>query len=143
MPRTDPVSGCQVMTLGEFWKEEADQEGQGRSAGELMAEFYLDQEKEIRMEEEKLKQPAEALKFLLSVWELASEEEPAEHCPVTVKEVSIVEIRSRGRTSSTKLVAQAEGMDGKLREYVAWSSYDAGSYLDPPDGDAGLEIKEL
>lgn len=40
MPRTDPITGCQVMTMGEFWQSEAEHEGKGREPFELMADFF-------------------------------------------------------------------------------------------------------
>jgi hypothetical protein len=40
MPKIDPITGCSVMTMPEFWNGEAASEGQGRTGGEVAADFY-------------------------------------------------------------------------------------------------------
>lgn len=40
--RIDPITGCRVLTTMGFFAMEADQEGKGRTAGELMSDFFQD-----------------------------------------------------------------------------------------------------
>lgn len=40
MPRKDPITGCMVMTMPEFFDSEAQREGEGRSGADLMVEMF-------------------------------------------------------------------------------------------------------
>lgn len=40
MPRKDPITGCMVMTMPEFFDREAEHEGRGRSGADLMGEMF-------------------------------------------------------------------------------------------------------
>ena len=44
MPKIDPITGCTVMTIPEFWAAEAQSEGQGRSGADLAQDFAMEME---------------------------------------------------------------------------------------------------
>lgn len=60
MPKIDPITGCTVMTMGEFWASEAEREGVGRCGADLAQEFYEDMAAEEQAEEDRLKDPERA-----------------------------------------------------------------------------------
>jgi hypothetical protein len=128
-----------VQTLGEFWQNEAEREGQGRSGGELAGEFWDEIEEDSRACERKMLEDKEGLLRALQGWDEGCEEEDR------IRFYSVVSIldahmEQRVRSGSTMILAQVvcgvlkkDWSDGKpwVRLDV-WS--EAGSYYDPPDG---------
>jgi hypothetical protein len=147
MPRIDPITGCSVMTNQEFWEAEAQREG--REAHELQQDFFDEMDKEITEQENVLRNPAEALKFLDSLvknWNDGIDEVDRDiFVPgglVMVESIEEVKICQSFRSSSAHMVARVLFSDGIVRKVRATSSYYDGSFYEPPDYDLNLEVLE-
>jgi len=142
MPKIDPETGCEVMTEAEFWKGEADNEGEGRSGGDLRDDFYDEMEKDRKQSEDRYREPKEALDALQravkSFNEGLDEDEAKLPLPVEVLEVLEVRLGQGLRESSLLLRARATYLDGQIDiiEFESWST--AGSRSEPPDHDESV-----
>jgi len=154
MPRTDPITGCQVMTNAEFWQSEADLEGKGRTAGEVMSDFMEDVANENEREAERNRDPELALNHLreaadedLAAWlewrETDTSNEPAPPIPERVIEVIESEYNSGFKTTTMKLSAIVMCDDGQKRKATLnYSSY-SGDFYEPPSDDWELTWEEI
>jgi hypothetical protein len=149
MPRIDPITGCSVMTTGEFWNAEAQQEGQGRSGGDLVADFYAELEADTQRREQEFRDNPEALLTMVNeaakLWVDGVDPEDLDGVcfPGNFKrvvEVLDVTIQDGMRNSSTSVTAKYEMGDGSLRMimYSEWSS--GGSFFEPPDFESEFKI---
>lgn len=138
MPKIDPVTGCKVMTTGEFWASEAQKEGQGRTGGDLQGEFLDEMEADRNAEENRLRKPEVALEEMQRAVKDCNEADPEADqlpMPVAVLEVKEVVYSQRMRTGSTRLVLRCSVADGKIGTFTleAWSS--SGSMMEPPESE--------
>jgi len=149
MPRIDPITGCSVMTTGEFWNAEAHQEGQGRSGGDLMVDFYEEMEADTRTREQEFRDNPEALLALVNeaakLWIDGVDPEDLDGVcfPGNFKRVIEVmdsTIQDGMRNSSTSVTAKYEMNDGTNHTimYSEWSS--SGSFYEPPDFESEFKI---
>jgi hypothetical protein len=133
MPRKDPHTGVMVMTTGEFWADMAKRNG--TTPAEEMHSFYDDMEKDRLEYENRLRQPASALNFLLDSVKGWQDEDNPMLKPVAVLHVLSVEYHHSLKSSSTGMAAHCTKEDGSEGVLVAKVSDYAGSYIDPPDAD--------
>ena len=139
MPKKDPDTGCMVQTIGEFWQNEAEREGQGRSGGDLAGEFYDEIEADSRACEQEMLKDTDGLLRALQSWDEACEEEDRIRF-ISVVSILDAQMEQRVRSGSTMILAQVvcgvlkkDWPDGKPWVRLdSWS--EAGSYYDPPDG---------
>lgn len=147
MPRRDSVTGCQVMTFGEFWAAEAKREGQGRCGAELMAETMDDMQASFEAEARRMKEdPAEILKSLRSwyipeddSWSWPEGEEP-EWVPEGLEEVEEVECDGGFTESGWMAVVKARCSDGVTRRLRVTYTRHNGSFYEPPSDDLNVEV---
>jgi len=147
MPRKDPITGCQVMTLGEFWSDEAKREGQGRNGYELMAESMDDMQTSFAEQARSMRDdPAEILQTLRSYyvpeddsWSWDPGDEP-EWVPESLVEVEEVECDGGFSESGWTAVVKALCSDGVTRRLkVTYARYN-GSFYEPPSDDLNVEV---
>jgi hypothetical protein len=149
MPRKDPITGCTVMTLGDFWSSEAKHEGKGRSAGELAEEFHDEMEADRKACEDRYRDPEYALKVLKSAVERWNSYEPdATPLPVPVEVIEVIEVElGQGfRESILHLRARARyaGDETLVEDIIELNdSHTSGSFYEPPDGDMNVEWENL
>jgi len=142
MPKIDPVTGCLVQTEAEFWQDQANEEGQGRSGGDLRADFYDDMERDRKEAEDRYREPKEALDALQRAVKRFNEglDEDQSKLPIPVEVLEVLEVRlGQGmRESSLFLRARATYLDGQIDiiEHESWS--DSGTRMDPPDHDENV-----
>lgn len=139
MPKIDPVTGCTVMTMSEFWRSEAQAEGSGRDGADLADDFYADMGAEAERETERMRDPVEALRALKAY---DDQEEPEHRLGggiVSVRRVLHADFTQSARSSEGGIVAEVECSDGSAR-FVRWgfSSWD-GSRMEPPEYDESLD----
>lgn len=146
MPKIDPMTGCEVLTLGEFLSEEAAHEGKGRSGGELLAEMFAEIDNDSRQEEENLRDPVKLLPRLLeAVIEerdaLQGEDVELPPIPCKVTRVLSASVRLGMAKSEEHVSCEAEVEDGSVWffaiDHVSW----AGSRMEPPDADTLLTYR--
>lgn len=138
MPKIDPVTGCPVMTMAEFWNSEAENEGKGRSGSELQEDFYTDLANEQHQEEDRLRKPEIAQEHILRAWKetveyLGEEETSQVSAPVAVLEVLETRVGYNFRESTQMIRARCRCENGSERIFKLDAYHDAGTRLDPPD----------
>jgi len=132
------------MTQAEFWVSEAENEGKGRSGGEVMEDFYDDLAKESKKEEERLYDTDNAFEYLKEVSDMLIDYDPAvveeDNFPVPVEAVKVLNVDFSGQVMSqkTSLRVLAKATDGELYIYDLWFAYYSGTYLDPPEEDGDI-----
>lgn len=133
MPKIDPITGCKVQTIGEYFSSEAEREGKGRGGGELMSEMFDEIEADNQAEAARQAQPEVALALLRK--QAAGFELPM---PVEILEVLESEHRWTfgGSTESLKARVRVEG--GATGTLSWWASSTPATMLDPPDYDCDL-----
>jgi len=123
------------MTLGEFWQNEAEREGQGRSGGDVATDFWEEIDEDSRRCELELLADKAGLLSRLLAWDDFDGMEESDR----IRFLDVVEIydavvrqgmRESGSTVWAKVATETRGEI--FISYCEWS--DAGSYLDPPDG---------
>ena len=136
MPKMDPISGCSVMTVGEFWASEAKKEG--KEVAEVMGDFYED----MAAEEESYRQ--EILSDLPGALEKLKEYYNPEYddsgwVPVEVLAITDADTCFGYRKSSSSFTARVRFED-KIRT-VCYSEVDySGSFYEPPDFEANCKV---
>lgn len=139
MPRIDSSTGCEVMTMAEFWQHEAQTEGQGRAAADVADDFYADLRREEERETRRLLDPIEALSTLKAY---DDQEEPKSRIGggiAATRRVLRASFHLSANSSKASLVAEVECVDGSVR-FVRWiASSWGGGHLDPPESDEGME----
>lgn len=148
MPRKDSFTGCQVMTLPEFFASEAKAEGLGRTGSEVMAETFDEIGREEEAHAARISQPDEARDILNAAMKECRDADPAmvsdpDNFPFEVTRVTSVQkphASFGGRTTKEGFVATCECNDNQTRtlRYESWQS--GGSGYDPPDGETTVEI---
>jgi len=144
MPKTDPVTGCQVMTQAEFWVGEADREGKGRCAGELIEDFWDEWQAEEEKEVDRLKDPEHAFDILKSTINDWIEYDPdfveEAAIPIPTEVVRVLNAEFGATISSNKTVVKviAKAEDGELYVYDVWFAYWSGTMMDPPEEDSDI-----
>jgi hypothetical protein len=147
MPRTDPITGCQVLTTGEFFAAEAKREGKGRQGYELMAEMMDDMQAEFARASVELKDdPETILKELRAYyvpeddsWDWPEGEEP-EWVPESIVEVEEAEVDGSFKGSSWMAVVKALCSDGEVRRLKVVYSQFYGDFYEPPSDDINVEV---
>ncbi len=156
MHRKDPMTGCKVLTTLGFFHLEAEKEGKGRSAGDLMGEFFEDFDNEVRKEEARYWEPKYAMDILqelikeeneytkkdfgyymrlLKEGKISKGEVPTA-VPTKFKVLRVLEVQHgcSFNSSSTKLIALVKYKGKELLVYAStWRS--SGSRWEPPDGE--------
>jgi hypothetical protein len=138
MPKIDPVTGCTVMTLGECLNGMAEQEGKGRTGGDILSDIYMDMAQADRNLENEIKNDKEGLLNKIQEWVKYDEYEDVDY-PVEVLEITDVQHSSNFSGSSTSVTARVRVKNGTERECAYHESYWGGTRLDPPEEDAELE----
>lgn len=149
MPRIDPITGCPVMTTGEFWNEEAQREGQGRSGGDLMGDFYDELAQDEARREQEMRNNPEALLAMVNeaakAWCDGVDPEDLDGVCfpgnfVRVVDVLEAKVSDGMRQSSTSVTAKYEMGDGRTRtiQYSEW--YSGGSFYEPPESESEFKI---
>ena len=136
MSKIDPITGCSVMTIGEFWASEAKKEG--KEVAEVMCDFYDD----MAAEEEVYRQ--EILSDLSGALDKLKEYYNPEYddsglVPVEVLEISDADTCFGYRKSTSSFTAKVRFAD-KIRT-VCYSEADySGSFYEPPDFEANCKV---
>ena len=140
MPKIDKRTGCSVMTTSEFWSSEAEQEGKGRNGSDLMLEFLDDMDNEIRNEENKLRNPNEALTMLQGVVKEWNDYGDVDYVPNPEQVLEVLEVRINTNFKCDKTYLKARVCSGNQVGIltVSQSSY-AGSWSEPPDYELNVE----
>lgn len=136
MPRKDPITGCMVMTIGEFWQAEG--ERKGTSAAEEAESFFTEMADEEAKENARLREPFVAVDILRSAieqWNKDAEPEDAVTQVYLVREVLDAESSWSFRTTKTHIRARALDSEGREGVINYWESSYSGSFYEPPDGD--------
>ena len=151
MPKTDPVTGCSVLTLGEFWQREAEHEGKGRDPWELENEFFDQLELDNQKIRKELLDRDRALDTIKRMLTENTDDERDIRMSYGFTASDIVECidvldsdaNQSFRDFSNEFVARVSLRDGSARDvkYSAWHSY--GSRLDPPDFDESLTVVRI
>ena len=135
MPRKDPMTGCKVMTNGEFWASEG--ERAGTSADVEMAKFWKELENEQEAQRKLYEHPPYALEFINRVirgWQ--DEDNPESWIPESV--VWVAEAAYFGTLGGEFARILAEVRRGnELRWILVWDSQTFPSYWEPGDADGG------
>lgn len=145
MPKKDSITGCMVMTTGEFFQSEAEHEGKGRSGGELMSETLDEIAGSYEEEEKRWKENlSDTLSFLQKAVEEYNGFDPDPDFPPLAKPVSIeevldVQVGGSFRTSTLLIKARAKKEDSSEGTIVYKSWHSSGSYYEPPDGDVSIK----
>ena len=138
MPRRDPITGCEVMTLGEFWADEAEREGQGRSGGELAAEFYDDLNAEMERQKNIIRTDLEETRTILQTaikeWNEADPE--AEPVPEIVRVLEVLEVMLK--VKELDITAKCLTTDGRTIKVRLTEWREPGSFYSPPDYDVNI-----
>jgi len=155
MPRKDPMTGCMVMTTGEFLAAEAEREG--TTPGEILEDIIGHMEKDRQQQENKLKAPAKALEFIKRIIaeenkyrdeqkryarrhpEIKWETEPPLPLPTWVIKVEEVSFNAGFKDHHAMVVVQALCDDLKHHRIKCCESSFYGGMWDPPDYDVYLE----
>lgn len=146
MPKIDPITGCTVQTLPEFWAGEAEREGKGRSGGDLMAEFFDDLDADCRREEARLSEPAAALDYLqakVREWNGLDPDLRPVPLPVVVDVVESVTVTQSFRSSSTSLTAIVRTAGRRWYRLDVSEEHWSGSFYEPPDYDCNVVCTRL
>lgn len=149
MPKIDPVTGCEVLTLGEFLAEEAAHEGAGRSGGELLAEVFQEIDNDARREEENLRDCGKLLPRLLEAVveerEALAGEEGAELPPIPCEVLRVLSASVHlGMSRSEEHVScEARVEDGSVWFFAIDHRSWAGTRMEPPDYDAQLTYRRV
>lgn len=152
MPRKDPITGCMVMTMPEFFEHEAESEGRGRSGGDLMADMFEEMANEEQaLASEIASRPIEVL------WAIRE----AMYCPdclrgapcrdgcfdlyaiepLGIHEVVEVDVGvSIGGPSRDKYEAIVVWSDGTKRRTRVVVERFSGSFYEPPWEDVDLDV---
>lgn len=131
MPKIDPVTGCSVMTLGEFAAQE------GKTVSELLEPVYAEFERECAERREAIQ--AKPMAFFNSL-ELDLEDAPKF---VEVAHVESVSVRYSFRSSSEGAVFHMLDDEGKKwRVNCGFTMWD-GTRLDPPEYEPWLSFDPL
>lgn len=138
MPRIDSVTGCTVMTLPDFYAKEAEQEGKGRTGGDIMEDFQGELDADCRHEEEKLRTPEVAWESVSRAWNdyidsLGEEEETQVSAPKKLLEVLEVHINPTSKMTTTTIRARCLCKDGSERVFKVERWDTVATRLDPSD----------
>lgn len=145
MPKKDPITGCTVMTTGEFFQSEAEREGKGRSGGELMSEMFNEIADSYEEEEKRWKENLpDTLAFLQKEIDEYNDFDPDPDFPPVAKPISIeevldVQVGGSFRTTTLLIKARCKKEDGSEGTIVYNSWHSSGSYYEPPDGDISIK----
>ncbi len=157
MPRKDPITGVPVMTLGEFWKSEAEHEGLGREPWELMEDLASEMEAERLKEEKRLQDPTVVLKLLRDVVasnlrarradfkECAKLGYPLDewiiHVPTAIISVEEVSFSESFRETATTIVGTVRCKDNVIRTFKYHYATDNGDFYTPPEYEVEVIIE--
>lgn len=140
MPRKDPMTGCMVMTHGEFYAKEA--ERNGTSPAEEFTNDFVDMqlmfEDDANIEKTRLSDLSEALRQLNAGIDWFNEGMDAED---QVKKpsaiVKVYDIEAGESYSSSSLKFKVLTDDGRNLSYSSQET--RGTYWEPPDGEIIIE----
>jgi hypothetical protein len=135
MPRKDPITGCMVMTAAEFFADEAEREGKGRTGGELLSEMMQDIADEEGNEVKRLlSNPPDLVQMFQEAFNANEELADDPHEDVeAVLQVLAARVHYGMRETSVKILAQVQVAVERVL-YCFYSSYDySGSFYEPPD----------
>ena len=143
MPKKDPVTGCTVMTMGEFFQSEADREGKGRSGAEVMSDMFDEIEQSYRDEEKRWRDnPADLLEHLqkeVQDFNSADPDEPQLPVPTTIVEILEVKVDGSFRTSKFMARVCCTKPDVSTGILNFSSCQYSGSMAEPPDYECDLK----
>jgi|SRR5579885_1021169 len=142
MPRKDPITGCNVLTMGEFLSQEAEREGKGRTGGDILSDMMEEVGKEEEARCAQLRTPTEAMRLLNEGIKESDEADP--EYAFGYKVVGVLKVWAASasfgmRQSSEGFRAQCKCDDGKERtlSFTTWHS--SGSFYEPPDGETTVQ----
>jgi hypothetical protein len=139
MPKKDPITGCMVMTFGEFWA--AEDERAGAEPGTAFENFLAAEAEAERADSQRLFNPQVAFEILnaaIEEWSWGCEEE--DHITPITCVLRVYEAHATGsfRSSKTRLVAMVENVDGERGLIEMDSDHWFGTFYEPPDSDLNL-----
>lgn len=150
MPHKDPVTGCTVLSIAEFWQHEAASEGRGRSGADLMTEFFQELAQDANTQATRYRSDlaytrAELQKALA---DFNLDLPPEDQLPplLDVLEVVDADVRDGLRNSSLFLRVRAlrQSPTGAVEDLLTLAAtYHYGSRLDPPDEETTVEWESL
>lgn len=151
MPRKDSITGCQVLTVGEFLTQEAEHEGKGRTGGDILREIFdeihADEDRRVK---ELTSSPEQAMHVLNEYivendWDKTTGTDNSDlnefrFAVVSVLRVYDAEAHYGMRQSSEGFTAECVCSDGKSRTLLYRASHDSGTRIDPPDSETSVYI---
>jgi hypothetical protein len=149
--KIDPHTGCEVLTTMGFFQKIADEEGEGKSGGELFTEMMEEIDADMRAEEQRIERDKDAaLKTICdAIKEVDDEDSHGDPFELGFKPEDIVEVLEVKaavgggfRDSSTRMDVRLMLVDGTTRvvRYESW--YSSGSWSEPPDGETNITVIE-
>lgn len=146
MPKKDPHTGCTVMTIGEFFQDEAKREGKGRSGAEVAADMFDEIDQSYRDEEKRWRdKPNDLLAQLQEEINQYNQGDPdEEQYPVPTEIVEILEVKVDGsfRTSVFSTRVRCKKADGTTGILSFSSTQYSGSMSEPPDYDCNIKWED-
>jgi hypothetical protein len=140
MPRKDPMTGVPVMTTMEFFQRQAEDEGKGRTAGDVMSDFLTDFENERRNEEQRLRTPKEMEHLLKDLIKEENEYNTEYQLPLDFKVLEVLELKYKQTFRDSSIKALVKVKRGKLKEFnvylSTWHSF--GTMWEPPDSETDI-----
>jgi len=158
MPKKDPITGCQVMTLPEFLNKEAEIEGQSRCGMDILDDVFQELDKESNRVANEWKDPKVAWEIIAKAayWEWESwisecrwikrheKESFSERPIIPIKLIGILGTGFHQNFNSCNGQIKAVVLcDDCVVRNVVYKTYDTvGSFYDPPDNEEFLEWEE-
>lgn len=164
MPRIDSFTGVEVMTTAEFFEIEAEREGQGRSAGELLVEMMSELQQEEENDLKKLENDWDSnlatfqqvsieyteywINNEIYAWDSDTPEDQAHwenprHIippfPVELKSLKVVKFHEGFKSTVIGIEFSALCDDGQIRSGSYSYYHCSGTYYDPPEIEEGIE----
>ncbi|MFW5871508.1 MAG: hypothetical protein ACOCUT_00225 [bacterium] len=163
MPKIDPITGCEVMSLLEFCEQEGERKGQ--TADEYMSDIFEDMAKEANkeaerwlepeMREEVLQELRNAVALELREWKSCywsdiednnpngMDDWPKPPIPIKIIDMEDSQSSYGMRTNNSMLKGLCKCKDGKVRRftYKYWTY--SGDFYEPPSEDWELNWEEM
>lgn len=150
MPRIDPISGCTVMTHQEFWAAEAATEGKGRTASDLMADFFneLDAANAVQADRYRTDLAWTTEQLRAAIADYNDGVDPGEELPSLVRVLEVLEADVQDGVRSSSLFIRVRALRAASPEPIEdildyTDVATSGSRMEPPDRESSLEWRTL
>lgn len=153
MPRKDPITGCNVMSMGEFWLSEAEREN--KTVDEIIGEFYSEIDKTNKEYESNIMNNPDSvanivIRSAVSEWQAEMEEREYRNYdedynqvevfyPLAIANIESANVEDNMSGSGLKISGEILCSDGITRKFNYWNHYCHGSFYEPPSGEEYLE----